>query len=137
MRLASSATATTLTMIATLHAVWGAGSSFPFRSREALADSVAGLREAPGPSECFGVAGLLLGAAGVVSGVLPIGVTARRFAATGVAAVLGARGVVGVAGRTGAIVPWTPSDRFNDLDRKYYGPLCLLLAGGAAASVRS
>jgi len=54
----------------------------------------------------------------------------------GVAVVLAGRGAVGVAGRTGRIVPWTPSAHFNDLDKRYYGPLCLLLSSGALLSVR-
>lgn len=135
-RVASSTTAASLTAIAALHLGWGAGSSFPFPDREVLADTVAGSTIAPGPPECLAVAGALLVAAGVVSDVLPISPSTRRAGVVGVALVLGGRGILGLAGRTGAIVPWTPSDRFVALDRKYYGPLCLLLAGGAFRSLR-
>jgi len=136
MTIASTTTATTLAAIAALHVGWGAGASFPFGDREALADTVAGSSVAPGPQDCFAVAGLLLGAAGLVGDVLPIGHMARRVGVLGIAAVLGGRGVLGVAGRTGSIVPWTPSKRFDELDRRYYGPLCLALSGGALLSLR-
>ncbi len=137
MKVASTTTATTLAGLAALHVGWGAGASFPFADREVLADTVAGSNVAPGPRECFAVAGLLLSAAGLVADVLPVGAKLRGIGVLGVAAVLGGRGAVGVAGRTGSIVPWTPSERFNDLDRRYYGPLCLALAGGALSSLRS
>jgi len=136
MNFASTTTATTLAGIAVLHIGWGAGASFPFTDREALADTVAGSRDAPGPRDCFAVAGLLLGAAGLVGDALPIGHLARRVGVLGTALVLGGRGVLGVAGRTGSIVPWTPSERFNKLDQRYYGPLCLTLSGGALLSLR-
>lgn len=136
MRTASITTSSTLATIAVLHVGWGCGASFPFHDREQLADSVAGTNATPGRRDCFAVAGLLACAAGLVADVLPLGTTARRAGVLGVALVLAGRGAVGVAGRTGAIVPWTPSAHFNDLDRRYYGPLCLLLSGGALLSVR-
>lgn len=136
MTAASATTAATLAAIAGLHVGWGAGSSFPFKDRDALADSVAGSSAAPGPRECFTVAGLLFFAAGVVSDGLPIGATTRSLGLAGLATILGGRGIIGVAGRTGSIVPWTPSTRFNKIDKKYYGPLCLALAGGTLLSLR-
>jgi hypothetical protein len=129
---ASRATATALAVLSALHTAWGFGSSFPFRDQVTLADTVAGTRVVPQPRECFAVAGLLLTAAVLVSGVLPIRADIQRVGALGVATVLGARGLLGVAGRTGAVVAWTPSDRFTRLDRRFYGPLCLALAAGAA-----
>jgi hypothetical protein len=136
MRAASITTASALAGIAALHVGWGRGASFPFEDRQALADSVAGSSAAPGTRDCFAVAGLLACAAGLVADVLPVGTPARRAGVLGVALVLAGRGAAGVAGRTGSIVPWTPSTNFNDLDRRYYGPLCILLASGALLSVR-
>ncbi len=127
-------TATALAGLAALHTAWGLGSSFPFRDRATLADTVAGTRTAPQPRECFAVAGLLLTAAALVSDVAAVPVTARRVGALGVATVLGGRGLLGIAGLTGTVVPWTPSDRFTRLDRRFYGPLCLALAAGAAVA---
>ncbi len=132
----TTATAATLTAIAALHVAWGAGSTFPYAGDEALAEHVAGTAKPPGPRECFAVAGLLLIAAGVVGDVLPIGSRMRRVGSLGIAAILGGRGVVGVMGRTGSVVPWTPSDHFNQLDKRYYGPLCLALAAGALTAAR-
>ncbi|MEJ7800387.1 MAG: DUF3995 domain-containing protein [Ilumatobacter sp.] len=129
-------TASALAGIAALHVGWGLGASFPFEDLEMLADSVAGSSAAPGRRDCFAVAGLLACAAGLVADVLPVGSTTRRVGVLGVALVLAGRGAVGIAGRTGSIVPWTPSTHFNNLDRRYYGPLCILLACGALMSVR-
>ena len=136
MRAASITTASALASIAALHVGWGRGASFPFEDRATLADSVAGSTATPGPRDCFAVAGLLACAAGLVADVLPVGTAARRAGVLGVALVLAGRGAVGVAGRTGSIVPWTPSTHFNDLDKRYYGPLCILLASGALLSAR-
>ena len=90
----------------------------------------------PGLRGCVAVAGLLICAAGLVADVLPVGTTARRAGVLGVALVLAVRGAAGIAGRTGSIVPWTTSTHFDDLDKRYYGPLCALLAGGALLSSR-
>ena len=135
MRAAAIPTAGVLTGIAALHVGWGAGSSFPYSDPGSLADSVAGRRDVPARGDCFAVAGLLACAAGIVADVVPIGTKMRRAGLLGVALVLGGRGSVGVAGRTGWIVPWTPSMRFVELDRRYYGPMCLLLAAGTLLSV--
>lgn len=99
-----------------------------------LADTVAGSRAVPRPRDSFAVAVLLLTSAALVSGAPPLRADVRRVGALGVAAVLGGRGVLGMARRTAMIVPWTPSDRFVRLDQHYYGPLCLALAAGAAIS---
>jgi len=135
-RATSIATSSTLATIAALHVGWAFGASFPFDDREKLADSVAGSSATPGRRDCLLVAGLLACAAGLVAHVLPLGATARRAGVLGVALVLAGRGAVGIAGRTGSIVPWTPSAHFNGLDKRYYGPLCLLLSIGALLSVR-
>jgi hypothetical protein len=136
MRAASNTTSSALAGIALLHVGWGCGASFPFHDRETLADTVAGARATPGPRDCFAVAGLLACAAGLVADALPVGAAIRRAGVFGVALVLAGRGLAGVTGRTESLVPWTPSTHFNDLDRRYYGPLCLLLASGALLSAR-
>ena len=136
MRTAPIATSSTLAAIAVLHVGWACGASFPFHDRMRLADSVAGSSATAGRRESPAVAGLLACAAGHVADVLPLGATPRRAGVLGVAFVLAGRGAVGVAGRTSSLVPWTPSAHFNELDKRYYGPLCLLLASGALLSVR-
>ena len=49
---------------------------------------------------------------------------------TGIAGVLGGRGVLGLAGRTSVVSPDSDGARFRRLDRRFYAPLCLGLAAG-------
>ena len=137
MRIGSVVTAAALSGISGLHVAWGLGSSFPSSDHLSLADTVAGTSAVPGAPECFAVAGSLLGAATLVMDVLPLNPRLRGVGVAGAALVLGARGVLGVLGRTGTIVPWTPSERFTNLDKRYYGPLCLALSAGALSSLKS
>jgi len=130
----SQATAFVLAGLSALHIAWGLGSSFPFRDPATLADAVAGTRAVPKPRDCFAVAGLLLTSAALVGGARPLQADVRRVGALGVATILGGRGILGIAKRTATVVPWAPSDRFVRLDQRYYGPLCLALAAGAAIS---
>lgn len=87
---------------------------------------VAGTDEMPPAAACFVVGGALAAAAALVGGVGGQRGLAR-LARTGVAVGLTCRGLTGVLGRTGLLVPWTPSLRFQDMDRRAYGPLCLAL----------
>ncbi len=72
----------------------------------------------------------------MVVDVLPLNRRLRRTGAAGTALALGTRGALGVAGRTGTIVPWSPSERFTKLDRRFYGPLCLALSAGSLSSLQ-
>ena len=125
-------TALTLSMIGMMHAAWATGSTFPFRTRRALADAVIGRDLTPGPLACGAVAGLL----GTAAGVVLIADLRRdplsRIAATAVAVVLAIRAAFGFAGRTASLVPGSESSRFQRLDRVVYAPTCALLAAGAA-----
>ena len=117
-----------------MHAAWGAGSSWPFADRSALADAVIGAEEVPGPAACFAVSAALT-AAGLLVISRPSGHDAvRRCGAGGVAAVLAGRGVLGLTGRTRLVSPASASERFRRLDRVAYSPLCLVLAGLSALS---
>ena len=120
--------------VAGLHALWGAGVAWPASDRRQLADAVAGTEEMPPPGACFAVAGALLAAAVLVAGAggqrRPV-----RLARAGVAVGLLARGVAGVTGATGLLVPWAPSASFQARDRRWYGPLCLGLGSSVALSV--
>jgi hypothetical protein len=136
MHIGSVVTAAALAGISGLHIAWGLGSSFPSLDRESLADTVAGTSAVPGAPECFAVAASLLGAAALVADVLPLNRRLRGAGVAGTALVLGTRGVLGVSGRTGTIVSWTPSERFTKLDRRYYGPLCLALSAGALSALK-
>jgi hypothetical protein len=117
-----------LTGLAALHVAWAAGSSWPFASRAELADSVVGTAEVPGPAACLAVAAAL-GAAAALAGGWPSRHPVIRASGTaGAAAVLAARGALGLAGRTSLISPGSDSPRFRRLDRAVYSPLCLSLA---------
>lgn len=119
--------------IAGLHVLWGAGAAWPVSDRGQLADAVAGTDEMPPPAACFAASGMLFTAAALTAGVgerRPL----VRLARAGVAVGLLLRGVVGVTGATGLLVPWVPSTSFRARDRRWYGPLCLGLGSLVALS---
>jgi len=108
-------TATVLVAIAGLHVAWGMGSSYPFQSRDELADSVVGTSEVPSPMACMAVAGLLVLAAALVAGFPPLPKRVRAIALRVVTAV--------------------DSPTFARLDKRLYSPLCLWLAAGVRRSI--
>ena len=136
---AEQAAAAALLGLAGLHAVWASGSSWPAEDRDALADLMAGRAEgsAPSPAACLTVATLLAGASALVAGRPERLPWLRRSGSAVVSLVLGVRGACGMAGRTDLVSPGSTSPRFRRLDRRYYSPLCLLLAAGAASSART
>lgn len=133
-RASSIATASVLAGIGGLHVAWAFGSSFPFRDRAALADTVVGNDVVPGRRESLAVAALLGVAAGLVADVLPVPRQVRRTGAFGVAAVLATRAAFGFAGATGRLVPGSDSPKFVAMDRRVFAPMCTALAAGAALS---
>ena len=135
MRQAAAAAASTgLLAMAGRHAAWGAGSAWPFPDRAALADAVIGAAEVPAPRACFAVSGGL-GAAGALTAGWPAGYPGlRRAGSCAVAAVLTGRGTLGLAGQTRLVSPVSVSERFTQLDRRVYSPLCLTLAAMSALS---
>jgi len=137
-RVAREATAGTLLVVGALHAAWGAGSNWPMSSREELSDVVLGspgLERENAPA-CYAVAGLLGVAAALVSGRPRQFDRPRRVAVTGVALVLAGRGTLGLTGRTDLVSPTSTGDRFRQLDRRLYSPLCLALAALTWSSAR-
>ena len=128
-------TATVLFAIAGLHVLWGVGSSFPFRDREQLADSVIGTSEVPPMGACFAVASALALAAVLVTGVAPVPRRIRTLALRLVASVLLTRGVAGALGQTSVLSPGSNSSTFVRLDKKIYSPLCFWLAAGVRRSI--
>ena len=133
-RSTSITTATVLAGIGALHVAWGLGSSFPFRDRAALADTVVGNDAVPGRGASLAVAGLLGVAAGLVADVLPVAPRIRRVGVLGVASVLATRAAFGFAGSTERLVAGSNSPRFVTADRRVFAPLCAALAAGAAVS---
>ena len=72
MRSSARLTSCLLTALAVLHAAWGLGSAFPFRSRTELADAVVGSSVVPPPMACFAVAGALATGTALVADVMPL-----------------------------------------------------------------
>jgi hypothetical protein len=134
-RLAPVAASATMTVLASLHVLWGLGSSWPAKDRTRLAELSAGTEQMPGSAECFAVAAAVSGAAATVALGSPtvLGPALR----TGVAAVFLIRGVTGLTGRTALLVPWAPAEEFVRHDRRYYGPLCLGIGALVAIDLRS
>ena len=146
-RVAVVADVTVLLGIAGLHVGWAHGGSWPLPDREALSRKVLGVEPADradvtsahsgaaGLVECYAVAGALTAAAALVAGRPPIAARLRRIGLRGLVTVLTARGLLGVTGRTRLVVPMATGQTFTRLDRRYYGPLCLLLAGLSSRSL--
>ena len=134
---AERAGAAVLVAIAGLHALWAAGSSWPAEDRDELADLMAARAggSVPSPAACLVVATLLASASALVAGRPRRLPRLRRTGTVGVAVVLGVRGACGMAGRTDLVSPGSSSPRFRRLDRRYYSPLCLVLAATAVSSV--
>lgn len=127
-----------LAAIAGLHCVWATGSPWPLRSRRALTEQVVGRSsQPPSPSACLAVAALLAVAAGLLDGHPRSRPEISRVGSAGVIAVLGLRGVLGLAGRTDLVSPGSTSSAFRSRDRWVYGPTCLALAALATPAVLS
>ena len=121
-----------LLAVAAVHANWARGSAWPLADRHQLARAVAGRAEMPPAAACLAIAGLLSVAAGLVAGVPRGAPRLRRLGATGVVAVLTARGVLGAAGLT---PQQADSATFAHWDRRLFSPLCLALAACCAAGI--
>jgi hypothetical protein len=124
--------AVSLGALGALHVLWAAGSAWPAADRATLAAAVGGFTKFPGARACLTVAAALGAASTAVSGLPEPFEAAGRAASATAAAVLAARGLVGLAGR---MPNARRSASFAALDRRVYSPLCLALALGAAAGV--
>ena len=136
--LSTRASATGLLAIGAMHVVWATGSPWPMKDRRLLTDAVVGSEDdqPPPPSACLTVAGLLGTAAALVAGRPRSVPRLSRLGAAGVVAVLTTRGALGLAGRTDIVSPGSSSERFRQLDRRVYSPLCLTLAALATPALR-
>jgi Protein of unknown function (DUF3995) len=117
--------------IGALHAAWGAGTSWPMATRADLSEAVLGspgLQRA-GAAACYVVAGALGTGAALVAGWPTQLDRSRRVAVAGIAAILAGRGALGLTGRTHLVSPASTGERFRQLDRRIYAPVCLTLAG--------
>jgi hypothetical protein len=134
---APAATAAVLAGLAALHVAWGRGSSFPLSDAEHLSDAVAGSTSTPPPAACYAVAGALTAASALVAGAPRRGSWLQRTGTTVVAGVFAGRALLGFTGRTDLVAPGgTTSERFRELDRTRYSPLCALIAVGSLLARR-
>ncbi len=116
-----------LMLIALLHMLWGFGVWVPIRDEEALAKAAVGAKgvtRMPGPIPCFLVAAAL---AVVVIAIWMPGGWIRSIILWGAAAVFVGRGSLAF---TKVWRRMTPEEPFASNDRRYYGPLCLVLGAG-------
>lgn len=120
------------TALGALHVLWATGSSWPASDAGTISGR-SGAGASPGPVACLAVAGLLGTAAALVTGH-PRGRVSRAGSA-GVTATFALRGALGIAGRTDLLSPGSTSARFRALDRRFYGPSCLILAALSAPAV--
>lgn len=122
--------------IAGLHVAWGVGSTFPFRDAATLADNVAGKDVVPNRLACNAVAGALVVAAALAADMPIVPRRLRMTGRYGVASMLAGRGALGLLGATERVSPGSNSPRFKRMDRRYYTPLCLVLAAATATAVQ-
>lgn len=116
---------------AALHAAWAAGSSWPAADDRELAELVTGSGDVgmPPRTASLAVAVLLGGAALASSGPLDGGRAGRAIRVVRVAA---AAGLLGRAAAGGVVacrllrLP-EPAERFRELDRRWYRPVCAVL----------
>lgn len=124
-----------LWVLAALHVYWGDGGIWPKEDELALARTVVGapgIKKMPSRTASFAVALALFFAGlwplqmiGVAPAMLPIGLTVLM--GYGLAAVFLLRGV---AAYLPAFRRRFPEEPFATLDRRLYGPLCLLIGAG-------
>ncbi len=132
--LLAAAIALILLALSVLHAAWGFGSTWPEKDSKALARRVAGFRgvdRMPRPAACFFVAAALAFAALVTLtavGILPTSYP-HWLALTALSAVAAVFTLRGVLAYTPQWRERTPEQPFASLDRRFYGPLCLIIGG--------
>ena len=131
---ASPVAAAGLAAVAAVHLVWATGSSWPYADRTELAEHIAGRPDLPGPRACVMVGATLATAAAVVGAPGRHG-RLGQVARLGVTSALLLRGLAGITGNTRLLVNWEPAQPFVELDRRRYGPLCLVL--GALSAIGS
>jgi hypothetical protein len=126
-----------LTVIAAIHVAWGAGMRWPRQTEAELVTTVIGHKRdtMPSPSQCYLAAlaifipgGIALVLAGLVQTPVPRWLV--LLAGASAALVFAGRGIAGYVPAWRARHPREP---FASLDRRYYSPLCLLLAAGLVA----
>lgn len=131
------ALASLLAVIAGLHAYWGCGGLWPAATEDELIATVIGDAQAkrmPSPGLC-----LLVALAIAVTAIWPLlliwvsdAAALRRLILVGGFAIMAVFLLRGVAGFLPAWRRLHPREPFASYDRRYYSPLCLLIAAGYA-----
>lgn len=125
-----------LTTIAALHVAWGVGVRWPRKTDAELVSVVVGHAsdKMPSPNQCY-LAALAIYIPGTIAlmlaGLIDVAVPASlvTLAGAGAALVFAGRGIAGYVPAWRARFPREP---FATYDRRYYSPLCLILAAGFA-----
>jgi hypothetical protein len=142
-RVAGNSTAVALAAVGALHAAWGLGLTWPGSDAASLARRVVGGEAMPSSTACFGVAGLSMAAAGLVTArTRPRSVFGRSLPAPLVElGVVTAGGVLALRGIVGPVVSSLKLVRttaeFRRLDVLLFSPVCIALAAGAWSTLRT
>ncbi|MCP4561924.1 MAG: DUF3995 domain-containing protein [Bosea sp.] len=138
----ASALALLLAAVAALHAYWGRGGLWPAASEEELIATVIGnarARRMPSPGLC-----LLVALAIALTAIWPLllmqisGMAALRpLILLGGFAIMAVFLLRGIAGYLPVWRRLHPREPFASNDRRYYSPLCLLVAAGYAVLLLS
>lgn len=115
-----------LTSVGVVHAVWAAGSPWPMKNRQELAEAVVGSRDFPDAKATAAVAATALAGGVVASGGLgegPLPVALRR----GAGLLLLARAIFGGEAALGLLGLPKAAKRFSELDNRWYRPFCAVL----------
>lgn len=120
-----------LLVLAFIHVHWGFGGHWPARTHAELGPMVVGTSPGhamPNLLACLIVAGLLVTAAGLVTlaGFMPEPSWVERVGSAGVGVVLLIRGLGGYL--DGRLRPAIREQPYYRLNRRFYSPLCLVLA---------
>lgn len=126
-----------LTTVAAFHVAWGVGVRWPGRTDAELVSMVVGHRsdKMPSPNQCY-IAALAIYIPGTIAlmlaGLIDTSLSPSIILLAGVVATL----VFAGRGIAGYVPVWRarfPRDPFATYDRRYYSPLCLILAAAFAA----
>jgi hypothetical protein len=131
-----------LVALAALHAWWGVGGRWPGHDERSLVELVVGRTGSmrmPSPVRCMGVASALSAAAGLVAlqgKVISVdfGVPGEWLVRAGFWTACAVFALRGVAGFIPPIFAYARGTPFATLNRRFYSPLCLLIAAGFAVT---
>lgn len=125
-----------LTAAAVVHAMWAAGSTWPAKDSDHLADLVVGARPFPSSPLTWLVTGLIGSAAAVTAmATTGSGNQRGRWARRGTRLVAGGLLLRGVAGfTTSALETTDATPLYRRWDLRLYSPLCVVLGTTAAVA---